>query len=536
MQDEQRRCMGCMQELSWDGQCHHCGFRETEYVADVHHLPPGTRLQNGEYTAGRVLGEGGFGITYIGFDETLLDVVAIKEYYPAGMVERDTSFQGNLDVHVHGDSEQEYEKGKQNFLQEARLLARFSQLEGVVNVRKCFQENETVYIVMEYIRGESIRSYVDRQGAIPADRALAMLRPVIRTLHRIHEKQLIHRDVSADNLLIREDGKVILIDFGAVRTSNAVKKDTRTTMYKPGFSALEQYSRTGVQGPWTDVYGVCATIYYMLTGVVPVNCTERVGHDPLLSLAEQDGIPLSIEQKQAIMKGMEVQAGDRFQTMALLYEVLYSKQEEDGFRQEEKIQTDRQGTPPTAVFTKTTMRQKLEELSNSRKRKRKMFLLVLLLVICAALYPGMRWLLKESPREETTTVEPVKESSPKPSSEPTSTAPVSTPTPATKEKMATVPRLKGLTQKQAMAALKKKGLSGKTGFRYSKEKKGLVLSQKVKAGTEVTKGKTISFVVSKGEKTSKPTAKPTAKSTAKPVKPSNQDKLAGDLDDFLQGG
>lgn len=522
MQDELRRCMGCMQELSWDGQCHHCGFNEKEYVADVHHLPPGTKLQNGEYMTGRVLGEGGFGITYIGIDETLLDVVAIKEYYPAGMVERDSSFQGNMDVHVHGDSEQEYGKGKQNFQQEARLLARFSQLEGVVNVRKCFQENETVYIVMEYIRGESIRSYVERQGAISAEQALSMLKPVIHTLHRIHEKQLIHRDVSADNLLIREDGKVILVDFGAVRMSNAVKKDTRTTMYKPGFSALEQYSRTGVQGPWTDVYGICATLYYMLTGAVPVNCTERVGQDPLYPLTGREDIRLSFEQKQAIMKGMEVQSENRFQTMAQLYEVLYSEHIEGEFQWETKLVTGKMETS-AAVFTKTTMKQKLEELSDSRKRRRRICILILFLVVGAVLYSGMRWGLKESPREEVKVAEPEKELSME--RELTSPAPTQEP-----EEKITVPKLKGLTQKKAMAVLKKKGLFGKATFGYSEAKKGLVVSQKVKGGTKVEKGKTIAFVVSKGEKPTEPTAKP----TTKPVKSSNQDKLAGDLDEFLR--
>ena len=322
---DKERCMGCMQPLNWDGRCLNCGFEKDKYPFDSHCLPLGTLLKNGDYMVGKVLGEGGFGITYIGFDRNLLNRVAIKEYYPTGFAGRDVS-DGNYTLHVYGrEAESDYRKGLEAFLEEARILARFSGMEGIVNVRSLFEENGTAYIVMEYVDGISVKHYVQEHGRIAPDLVLQMMKQPMRALQAIHEEQLVHRDVSADNFMIGQNGKVTLIDFGAARYSNVLDERTRTMICKQGFSALEQYSKDGKQGPWTDVYSICATMYYMLTGIVPKNSTERIVDDTVVPLDQMKDIPLGIEKKRSIMTGMAVKRTDRFQNMEILYLAVYGK-------------------------------------------------------------------------------------------------------------------------------------------------------------------------------------------------------------------
>ena len=322
--DKQELCMGCMQPLAWDGRCT-CGFDRESYPSDSHYLPLGSLLKNGEYMVGKVLGEGGFGITYIGFDQSLLSRIAIKEYYPSGFAGRDVS-NGNYNVCPYGgDAGEFYKKGLEAFCEEGRILARFSDMEGIVKVRSLFQENQTAYIIMEYVEGDSVKDYVLECGRISPQKVWEMMEQPIRALQAVHERQLVHRDVSADNLMIGRNGKITLIDFGSARSSNVMDEKTRTTICKQGFSALEQYSKEGKQGPWTDVYSICATMYYMLTGIVPKNSTERIVDDMVVPLGRMDDIDLEPKKKDALMTGMAVKSSERFQNMEALYFALYGE-------------------------------------------------------------------------------------------------------------------------------------------------------------------------------------------------------------------
>ena len=265
--NRQERCMGCMELLDWDGRCSNCGFDKDKYLNHSQYLP---------------------------FDRNLLSRVAIKEYYPKDYVRRDVS-DGDRTIYICNDEYKNiYEKELSAFLVEARILAQFDQMEGIVNVRNLFQENGTAYIVMEYVGGVSVRQYLQKYNKINAKMVLEMMEQPIRALHAVHEKQFIHTDVSADNFIIGQTGKLTLIDFGAARHSNVPGNKSQTTIYKEGVSAIEQYSPGGKLGPWTDVYGICVIMYYMMTGIIPQNPPERVVDDEVIPLEKIPEIILGL--------------------------------------------------------------------------------------------------------------------------------------------------------------------------------------------------------------------------------------------------
>lgn len=320
-------CIGCMRELDNMDVCQHCGLVQKDYAPTPRCLIPGTRLSN-RYILGRIIGEGSFGITYIGWDEVLAFPVAIKEYYPVDLVSRDVIRGNNTNVYMYANIEEtEYHKKLERFLKEARDLTRFNQLNAIVSVRDFFYENNTAYIVMDYIRGESLKSYVKRRGAIDAGEVLAMFKPVLESLIKVHEVEIIHRDISPDNLLFDEEHNLVLIDFGSAELQNADFTRSVTIMFKRGFSPEEQYRSYGKQGAWTDIYALCATMYYAMTASIPDESIQRTLEDRVIPLWNLSNINLSNTQMKAIMKGMEVRAEDRYQNVKDLYKALYESNE-----------------------------------------------------------------------------------------------------------------------------------------------------------------------------------------------------------------
>lgn len=320
-------CIGCMRELDNMDVCQHCGLVQKDYAPTPRCLIPGTRLSN-RYILGRIIGEGSFGITYIGWDEVLAFPVAIKEYYPVDLVSRDVIRGNNTNVYMYANIEEtEYHKKLERFLKEARDLTRFNQLNAIVSVRDFFYENNTAYIVMDYIRGESLKSYVKRRGAIDAGEVLAMFKPVLESLIKVHEVEIIHRDISPDNLLFDEEHNLVLIDFGSAELQNADFTRSVTIMFKRGFSPEEQYRSYGKQGAWTDIYALCATMYYAMTASIPDESIQRTLEDRVIPLWDLSDINLSNAQMKAIMKGMEVRAENRYQNVKDLYKALYESDE-----------------------------------------------------------------------------------------------------------------------------------------------------------------------------------------------------------------
>lgn len=304
-------CKYCFEPSGTDDVCPKC-LKETSKVVPPHRLIPGTLLVN-RYRIGKVLGEGGFGITYIGLDTKLNMKVAVKEYYPNGLATRNNTFSSVVSCSASDDKQEVFLRFRDKFLQEARTLAKFSKEKSIVEVRDFFETNNTAYIIMEYLDGQDLREFQRTNGNMPVEKAIQVLTPVMRTLGKIHQQGLIHRDISPDNIRLTPDG-VKLLDFGAAREMNTQINRSISVMLKPGYAPEEQYRSKGVQGPWTDVYAVCATIYKCITGVTPDDATQRVFSDELKKPSSY-GIKISPAVEEVLLKGMSVFQKDRYKSM-----------------------------------------------------------------------------------------------------------------------------------------------------------------------------------------------------------------------------
>ncbi len=280
-------------------------------------LRKGHLLKN-RYEVLSVIGHGGFGITYACRDVTLNLKVAVKEYYPDGFVTRDCKKSATVTYSTTPENMEFIEKGRKRFIDEARVLAKFAGEAGIVDVRDYFEENNTAYIVMEFLDGKDLRQYLKEKGRLPAEHAVKLLLPVMESLEKVHRQGLIHRDISPDN--IRMVGKKVkLLDFGAARDFSFEGNKTMTVMLKRGYAPIEQYGAVESQGPWTDVYALCATLYLCITGRKPADALVRWENDPLQK-PSQLGVTISSALENVIMKGLSVSAKDRYQSMnALVY-------------------------------------------------------------------------------------------------------------------------------------------------------------------------------------------------------------------------
>ena len=299
---------------------------ETQYV---HVLQPGSRLKE-RYVIQGVLGEGGFGITYLGYDELLAMPVAVKEYYPQNFVARNTAYNATLTV-LHTKYTDFFRRGKSDFLNEARMLAKFQDEDGIVRVMDFFEMNNTAYIVMEYLDGITLKDYLKQNGSFGTEDILELLYPVMDALAAIHASGLIHRDISPDNIMLLQNNRVKLMDFGAARDYTAFGEKSLSILLKYGYAPEEQYRSHGMQGPWTDIYALCATIYKCITGVTPVEAIQRLVGDTLKKPSEL-GVSINPQTEYALMKGLSVFQKDRYQDVRELQQDLYGNGGSFGIR------------------------------------------------------------------------------------------------------------------------------------------------------------------------------------------------------------
>ncbi|MDD6157644.1 MAG: serine/threonine-protein kinase [Lachnospiraceae bacterium] len=351
-------CMKCMEgTLNESGVCTSCGAKDSDN--GNMHLPVRSIL-NGKYLVGNVIGEGGFGITYIGFDLALEIRVAIKEFCPKGLVGREAE-DGMTLYPYNEDAEEAFEKEKNKVINEARRLAKFRNEKGVVSVRDFFVENGTAYIVMDYIEGMTLKKYLKTlknsgDGCMSMEEVLKLFRPLMETLTKIHRENIIHRDISPDNIMISKDLKTVhLIDFGTAR--DTLDGHTMSIYSKSFYTPIEQDSEKMKQGPWTDVYALCATIYICITGRRMPLAGDRRREDDLVAPREY-GVEISATMETTLLKGLAVYPENRIQSVEELMKAFYEESHAD-YEEASNPQPESQGEK-TSEESKEEKEQKTE--------------------------------------------------------------------------------------------------------------------------------------------------------------------------------
>lgn len=303
----QSLCPLCLRPKPAEGECPHCHWPGDVLRSLPQALRPGTVLA-GRYRTGKVLGQGGFALTYLALDQSLEIRLCVKEYFPANLALR----QDDGSVRIKDpDGAEAFNEGRTRFLHEARILARFEGHPGIVPVRDVFEERGTVYIITGYLEGLTLKQFLREQGGkIPFDRALSLFMPVMDSLRAVHKAGVIHRDVSPENIFLTTEGQVKLLDFGSALALDGADRGF-TVVVKPGYAPAEQYEEGGDQGPWTDVYGLAASLYRSLTGLLPPTGPERVAGKALKTPSEL-GVPLSSSQEAVLLKALAEAPQDRY--------------------------------------------------------------------------------------------------------------------------------------------------------------------------------------------------------------------------------
>lgn len=307
-------CYRCMKPEIHGGRCRSCGARAWQHseMDDPDILPPGTLLDGGNVMVGMPLGRGGFGITYIARDQQM-GLVALKEFFPKHMTRRD-----HTNVVALDNRQSVYEKCRKDFQREARLIHALADHPNVVNVYFTLEENNTCYYGMELLKGCSLSTYLAKHGMMTATEAVMLLDPVLDALESMHQEKMMHRDISPENIFLREvSGGYVpcLIDFGAAYSARNDFTQTMPRVKNMNFSPPDQNFALDQQGPPMDIYALCATLYYMVSGKVPTAADERIVSGlPLIPVTEHNPkIPGQLWK--IIEKGMSLERLKRYQTV-----------------------------------------------------------------------------------------------------------------------------------------------------------------------------------------------------------------------------
>lgn len=352
----------------------------------------------GRYVIQKVLGQGGFGITYLGIDKLYGNKVAIKEYYPQKIAMRKAQYEDVVTV-TSIEEKNNYNKGKKRFLDEAQVMARFNKNEGIVKILDFFEANNTAYIVMEYLEGITLKQYLGKYGVLQFRNLIEMMLPLLEALIEIHSQGLIHRDISPDNIMVQHNGKLKLMDFGAARDYTESGNKSLTVILKPGYAPPEQYQTHGVQGPWTDIYALCATIYKCLTGITPPDAIARVMDDKFKEPDQLDG-KLSPDIKKILWKGMNIFPEERYQDIGEfgedVYDALFMPEENKKLDLDNKKNIDEDLDSPDkdneSVLKDDKIEGAVKKTSIPKKEKRKSPVKkVLVIIVCLLLAGGIKY-------------------------------------------------------------------------------------------------------------------------------------------------
>lgn len=315
--DTDNLCLFCFENTQGRDICPACGHSRHEPQDNLQELPRGTILK-GQYLIGRALGQGGFGITYLAYDFYLDEKVAVKEYFPSGMVTR----RGLTVVPTNSANKGLLDTSVRHFFEEAKILARFKETPNIVHVLNFFYENGTAYFAMEYIDGVSLKEFLEACGGrLEWEEARRLLWPIMNTLAEVHKAGIQHRDIAPDNIFITSQGVPKLLDFGAARSEQAAVTRSTNAIIKAGYSPKEQYIAGGKQGPWTDIYALGATFYRVLCGTEPLESILRTKDKDIIP-PEKMGVRLPARASQAILKALALEPADRFQSVAEMEKAL----------------------------------------------------------------------------------------------------------------------------------------------------------------------------------------------------------------------
>ncbi len=317
-----QHCINCLQESAglYNYPCVECGWSPEQHTTSGLYLSPGTIL-HGQYQIARMLGHGGFGITYLAWDNLLEIKLAIKEYMPRDFATRNTT---NSEISTFaGDAKESFAYGLERFLDEARTLAKFQQHSGIVSVLNVFYGNGTGYMVMEYVDGLTLKEYLLDKGKLSWEQTLHLFMPVMDALRAVHKAGMLHRDISPDNIYLCQDNRIKLLDFGSARFALGGHSRSLSVVVKPGYAPEEQYRTKGKQGSWTDVYSVAASMYRCVTELVPPEALDRLDEDELIKPSLL-GVKISEIAEKALMSALAIKAENRTQTIEALQKHLTS--------------------------------------------------------------------------------------------------------------------------------------------------------------------------------------------------------------------
>ena len=301
-------CMGCMEQIEDHlSTCPYCGFNEMELRQEAYYLDPGT-VVGGKYIVGRVLSYGGHTVSYLGMDAEKNRKVIVKEYLPSDF---STRSEGEKEVTIYsGDGQEQFEQGLTNFLNEANRIQRLQGVEGIAKVYDCIAENETGYVISEYVEGKTLKEILEGGKKYSVREAARFIRELLKGLEKVHHMDIVHCDISPETIMVTDTGDIKLTDFGATRYVTTANSKSLSIILKRGYAPEEQYRSKGKRGPWTDVYAVGAVMYRMLTGIVPQESVERALSDDLKEPSKL-GVPISKDMENALMNALNVYQKDR---------------------------------------------------------------------------------------------------------------------------------------------------------------------------------------------------------------------------------
>ena len=314
-------CMGCMNQMEDQvSVCPHCGFNERELKQEAYYLTPGT-VVGGKYIIGRALSYAGYTVTYIGMDAENNRKVLVKEYLPN---EFSTRPEGDKEVTIYsGDAKEQFEEGLTTFLNEANRIQQLGRPQGIMQVYDCVAENDTGYVISEYLEGQTLAQMLEGGKKFSPQEAKEFICEILEGLRRVHPLDVVHCDIAPETIVVTRTGEIKLLDFGATRYVTTANSKSLAIILKQGYAPEEQYRSQGVRGPWTDVYALGAVMYHMITGIVPIESVDRALVDELKA-PSQLGVPMPKNMENALMNALNVYQKDRTPSAEVFYRELNS--------------------------------------------------------------------------------------------------------------------------------------------------------------------------------------------------------------------